>query len=205
MSHTVLLVDDEPIVTKALKRMLLGEPYKVLSTNSAQKALLVMYEESIDVVVTDEKMPGMSGNEFLTTIRRDHPDTIRIVLTGNAEIETATRAINDGDVYRFLTKPCVGLDLAITLRRAIQYKELLARTRKLLKIATHQFSLLLEIEKVQPEIIREAEKNIKTIALDALGEDFWILIDKIDENITKSDLFVEWLSKDQIKERIHAQ
>ena len=68
MSHKVLLVDDEPIVTRALKRMLLGEPYNVLSTNSAQKALAIMQAENIDVVVTDEKMPGMSGNDFLAII-----------------------------------------------------------------------------------------------------------------------------------------
>ncbi len=191
MSHKVLLVDDEPIVTKALNRMLMSEPYKVLSTNSAQKALIIMHEESIDVTVTDEKMPGMSGNEFSAAIRKDFPDTIRIVLTGNAEIETATRAINDGDVYRFLAKPCVGLDLAITLRRAIQYKELLVRTRKLLEIATYH------LEKTQPGITNKAENHIGTTASSKKENDFDTLIEKIDEIVTKSQLILELTSKDK--------
>ena len=191
MAHKVLLVDDEPIVTKALKRMLMSEPYKVLSTNSAQKALIIMHEESIDVVITDEKMPGMSGNELLAVIRENFPDTIRIVLTGNAEIETATRAINDGDVYRFLAKPCVGLDLAITLRRAIQYKELLARTRKLLEITTYH------LEKTQPGITNKAENQIGMTASSMTDDDFDILIEKIDEIVTKSQLILELASKDK--------
>ncbi|MFC1782997.1 response regulator [Planctomycetota bacterium] len=191
MSHKVLLVDDEPIVTRALKRMLLGEPYNVLSTNSAQKALAIMQAEDIDVVVTDEKMPAMSGNEFLAIIRRDYPDTVRIVLTGNAEIETATRAINDGDVYRFLIKPCVGLDLAITLRRAIRYKELLSKTRCLLKITSQQFALLQELERIQPGITKVG-KDIINIKLKSTQEnDFDALMEEIDEKLIKSEIFLE--------------
>lgn len=195
MSHKVLLVDDEPIITKSLTRMLLSEPYKVLSTNSARKALAIMQEEAIDVVVTDEKMPGMSGNEFLAAIRKDYPDIIRIILTGNAEIETATRAINDGQVYRFLTKPCTGLDLAITLRRAIEYKELRARTRKLLEITTYH------LEKARPGITSEGEKHIGATASSMTGDDFDTLIEKIDEIVTKSQIVFELASKDKTRDK----
>ena len=112
-------------------------------------------------------------------------------MTGNAEIETATRAINDGDVYRFLTKPCVGLDLAITLRRAIRYKELLSKTRCLLKITSQQFALLQELERIQPGITK-VEKDIINIKLKSTQEnDFDALMEEIDEKLIKSEIFLE--------------
>ena len=191
MFHKVLLIDDESVVTRALKRTLMAEPYKVISTDSAQKALVIMQQESIDVVVSDEKMPGMRGIEFLVAIRRDYPDTIRIMLTGNADSETAVRAINEGEVYRFLTKPCSGLDLAITLRQAIRYKEILTKAHGLLKIATQQFSLLKELEKRQPGITRVGKSIIEANTGSSPEDDFDTLLDKINEQVTKSEIFLE--------------
>ena len=106
MRPKILLVDDEPHVTAALQRGLRREPYDIVTAHSADEALEVMGQQQIDVVVSDERMPNMSGSEFLSIVRRDYPSTVRIILTGQASLEAAMRAINEGEVYRFLSKPC---------------------------------------------------------------------------------------------------
>lgn len=123
MTHKVLFVDDEPLVTEALKRSLSEEEYKILTANSADEALDILAREPVDVVVADEKMPGMSGSEFLAAVCQEHPDTIRIMLTGQASLEAAVRSINEGEIYRFLTKPWNKDNLAITIRQALQQKD----------------------------------------------------------------------------------
>jgi len=84
MARKVLFVDDELHVTEGLKRALRKEPYEIMSANSADKALEILARQPVDIVVSDEKMPGMSGSEFLTVVCRKYPDTIRIILTGHA-------------------------------------------------------------------------------------------------------------------------
>jgi two-component system probable response regulator PhcQ len=89
----------------------------------------------VDVVVSDERMPGMSGSEFLSQVRLRRPQTIRMILTGQASLEAAIRAINEGEVYRFFTKPCSHVDLATTIQRAVQLRDL-ARESALLLVKT---------------------------------------------------------------------
>ena len=86
MQHKVLFVDDEPNGTKALKRALRREPYDILSAGSADESLEMLERESVDVVVSDENMPGMTGSEFLAVVYEKYPDTIRIILTGHASL-----------------------------------------------------------------------------------------------------------------------
>lgn len=102
MPYKILLVDDEPHVTEALRRTLHTEPYEILSANSANEALQIPAREPVTVVISDERMPGMRGTEFLARVYRDYPETIRIMLTGHANLELAMRAINEGQIYRFL-------------------------------------------------------------------------------------------------------
>ncbi|SMC24257.1 Response regulator receiver domain-containing protein [Desulfacinum hydrothermale DSM 13146] len=128
MTKTVLFVDDEPHFTSAVKRALRREPYKILTANSAMEALRIMSEQTVHVVVSDERMPGMSGAEFLTMVRDLHPDTMRIMLTGYATLEAAIRAINEGEIYRFLTKPCQARDLSQVIRQAMACQEALKQS-----------------------------------------------------------------------------
>lgn len=142
MSHTVLLVDDEPNVLSGLTRLLRKEPYGILTANTAEEAAQLLENNSVDLIVSDEEMPGMSGTEFLARVAGEYPDTIRIVLTGRPTLPTALRAINEGKVYQFLTKPCNEIDLAITIRRALEQKALLAKSRDLLEVAKRQSVLI---------------------------------------------------------------
>ena len=133
MSYKVLFVDDEPKVTRAMKNTLRKEKYEILSAESAQEALGILERKSVDIVISDEQMPGMSGTDFLILIKRKYPEIFRILLTGQAGSQAALKAINEAKVYRFLMKPCNGLDLLITIRRALEYKTILKKTGHLVK------------------------------------------------------------------------
>lgn len=144
MSHTILLVDDEPHVLEGLTRVLRKEPYGILTANSALEAAELLEDNDVDLIISDEEMPGMSGTEFLARVARDDPDIVRIVLTGHPTLPTALRAINEGKVYQFFTKPCNEIDLAITIRRALEQKDLLAKSRELLEVTKRQSALIEE-------------------------------------------------------------
>jgi two-component system probable response regulator PhcQ len=178
MTHVVLFVDDEPNVTEALKRALRKEPYTVLSAGSAEEALRILSREPVDVVVTDERMPGMPGSELLAVVCRQYPDTVRIILTGHASLQAALVAINKGEIYRFLTKPINELELTVTIRQAIQHKDLMSESRRLLKTFKQQHALLRELERKNP--------GITTVVRDASGA---IILDE--EDYDTDDLVTE--------------
>jgi len=102
--YTVLFVDDEPRVTSALKAIFRRE-YKVLIANSGAEALLVLEQAKVDVVVSDQRMPNMLGNELLAKISQLYPQTMRILLTGFMDKQAIIDSINEGEVYRFINKP----------------------------------------------------------------------------------------------------
>jgi two-component system probable response regulator PhcQ len=136
MRHKVLFVDDEPNVIKALKRDFGREPYDIICADSADEALEALGRESVDVVVSDENMPGMTGSELLAVVHKKYPDTIRIILTGHESLEAALRAINEGQIHRLFTKPWDHADLLITIRQVLQEKDLIEESRRLLKMVS---------------------------------------------------------------------
>jgi two-component system, probable response regulator PhcQ len=181
MKHKVLIVDDEQSTRKLMKEALGMEPYELLVADSAEKALEIFKSEPVDVVISDEMMPGMPGSEFLALVRQKYPDTIRMILTGHASIESAIRAINEGQIYHFFTKPCRIYDLAITVRKALQQKELMKKSRALLRLAQRQSSFIDQIENRYPGITRVKRDDRGEILLnDGEGEeDYDTLIDEI--------------------------
>jgi len=154
MQHTILIVDDEPPIRELLTDALSREPYDVLCAGSAEEALGILAQEPVDVVLSDEKMPGMSGSEFLAVVRQQYPETIRMILTGHASLESAIRAINEGEIYRFFTKPCNMVDLTVTIRQALQHKDLMAENQRLLQIVKQQSTSLETLEKQHPGITK---------------------------------------------------
>jgi two-component system probable response regulator PhcQ len=121
MRPNILVVDDEPTVRTLLMEVLALEPYDVRCATTAAEALEMLERRPADVVVSDEKMPGMSGSEFLAIVRRRFPGTVRIILTGHATLDSAIVAINKGEIFRFLTKPCNAAQLRETIREALQH------------------------------------------------------------------------------------
>jgi two-component system, probable response regulator PhcQ len=150
--HTVLFVDDEPAVTASLKRRLREEPFRILEAASATEALAVLSEEPVDVVVSDESMPGMTGSQLIARVFQKHPETICMILTGNPTVDAAMRAINDGHVYRFLTKPCDPAELAVVIHQALREKELIAQNRRLALQLEEQAVRLKTLESAHPGI-----------------------------------------------------
>jgi len=102
---TILLVDDEENIISALTRLLRRDGYNILRANSGQAGLELLAQHRVGVIISDQRMPGMTGTEFLTKVREIYPDTIRIVLSGYTELNSVTDAINRGAVYKFFTKP----------------------------------------------------------------------------------------------------
>jgi response regulator RpfG family c-di-GMP phosphodiesterase len=122
-NQTLLLVDDEPNVLKSLRRLLIDTDYKVYSAESAENAWEFLEKENIQLVISDYRMPGMNGVEFLNKVRAKYPETIRIILSGYADVMAIVDAINDGQVYRFITKPWNDQELLTSILRAFeQYK-----------------------------------------------------------------------------------
>jgi len=120
----LLLVDDEANVLSSLKRLLHDEDYKIIIANSASEGLELLNKYHIGVIVTDQRMPNMTGTEFLVQVKQSHPQTIRMVMTGYADMESVTRAVNEGAIYKFLVKPWDPEMLIITIREAFNHYHL---------------------------------------------------------------------------------
>ena len=104
-SKTVLFVDDEERLLAALKRGLLDEPYQALFANSGREALQILEQQEVHVLVTDMRMPEMGGLDLLRIARTKYPRVVRMVLSGYTQVSTILTAINQGEVFRYITKP----------------------------------------------------------------------------------------------------
>lgn len=147
--NTVLLVDDDQLLLNSLKRSLHQEHYAIRTATSAEAALEILSGIEVDVIVSDQCMPGMSGTDFLAMAHEKYPETLRIMLTGKPELNTAMDAINRGQIYRFFTKPCNAIDLALSIREALQQKAFLSQARRMLDTMKMQARY---IEKLEGEI-----------------------------------------------------
>ena len=126
---SILIVDDEEIVRYALRRELETSDYQLHFAECSQKAFEILASERIDIVISDNVMPGgMVGVQFLRVVRHLHPEVIRIMLTAQSSLQTAIDAINKGEVFRFLEKPWEEPHLKMVLAAARQRLELRAGT-----------------------------------------------------------------------------
>lgn len=120
----ILFVDDEPCITDAVTRALRREPFDILSAHSGAEALELLQREPVDVIVADEKMPGMSGTELLERVFRDYPQMTQMMLTGHATWQAVSPATRPGQVCRFFTKPCSIEELSVAIRHALEQRSL---------------------------------------------------------------------------------
>ena len=118
-THTVLLVDDEANILKALERLFRSTGHELLTAGGGEEALGILAERPVSLIVSDQSMPGMTGAELLQRAREVQPEAIRIILTGYTDIKAAIQAINEGAVYRFLTKPWDDQALLDTVEQAL--------------------------------------------------------------------------------------
>jgi diguanylate cyclase (GGDEF)-like protein/PAS domain S-box-containing protein len=117
---TLLLVDDEENILNALTRMLRRDGYRILTAKGAEEALDVLARNDVQVILSDQRMPGASGTEFLSKVKEMYPETVRMVLSGYTELAAVTAAINQGAIYKFITKPWNDEELRTQIRDAFR-------------------------------------------------------------------------------------
>jgi len=166
MNRVALFVDDEKNVLNSLRRALHTEPYEKRFAQSPDEAFDIIEEEPIDLIVSDHIMPGMDGLTFLKHVRKMHPDIVRIILTGQADLHLAMQAINEGEVYRFLTKPWNDLELRITLSQVFDFIDLLKERNTLMNTVRQQQAILDELESEYPGIVNVSRDENGRIVVD---------------------------------------
>jgi DNA-binding NtrC family response regulator len=162
-TQTLLIVDDEENVRNALKRSLRKEHYEVLTAPGPEEGLEMLKQHPIDLVISDHLMPKMTGLEFLKLVHDRHPDVGRIMLTGHADMDTAIKAINQGEIYRFLQKPWDDVELKVVVHLALEHVELERENRRLLATVRRQAEYIQGLEETYPgisKVVRDAEGAI---------------------------------------------
>jgi DNA-binding NtrC family response regulator len=123
--RTVLFVDDDEQLLACIARIVATEPYESLFARSGQEALAILAREQVHVLVTDMRMPVMKGLELLKTVKQRYPAVVRVVLSGDSEIDTLMGAINEGKIAKFIPKPWNSSEeLTTIIREAIEFHDL---------------------------------------------------------------------------------
>ncbi len=135
---TLLLVDDEPNILSALKRLFRPLGYRILTAESGDEGLEWLEREPVDLVLSDMRMPGMSGAEFLEQVRARWPETVRLLLTGFADIASTIDAINRGEISRYIAKPWDDNEIVLIVRQALERQALERETRRLEELTRRQ-------------------------------------------------------------------
>ncbi|NTV11343.1 MAG: response regulator, partial [Zoogloea sp.] len=123
-SFTVLCVDDEANILSSLRRLFRPHGYRVLTAGSGAEGLEVLAREAVDLVISDMRMPEMDGAQFLAQVRARHPDVVRLLLTGYADMQSTVAAINEGRITRYIAKPWNEDEVLLTVREALERKAL---------------------------------------------------------------------------------
>jgi len=136
---TILLVDDEENILRALQRLLMDEEFEILTASSGEQGLEVLRKAvNVGLIISDQRMPGMNGAEFLSHSRELAPNALRILLTGYSDITATIDAINIGGAYRYISKPWDDGELVQTIRDAVRQYALLAENERLNRIVQQQ-------------------------------------------------------------------
>ena len=128
---TLLLVDDEESILSSLKRVFRRDGYRVFTATGGLEGLDILANNHVDVVMSDQRMPHMTGVEFLRQVKSLYPETVRISLSGYTELHSITEAINEGAIYKFLTKPWDDDHLRANVVEAFRYKRMADENRRL--------------------------------------------------------------------------
>jgi response regulator RpfG family c-di-GMP phosphodiesterase len=142
---TVLLVDDEESILNSLRRLLRGQPYDLLLATSGVQALEILAQQPVNLVVSDARMPGMDGASLLAHVRERYPATARIMLTGYADPAAIIKAINDGQIHRYISKPWNDEELQLILRQSLEHQhseQERERLERLNQVQNEQLKLL---------------------------------------------------------------
>ncbi|KQW87540.1 histidine kinase [Massilia sp. Root418] len=158
--RTLLLVDDEQNIVSALKRLLRRDDYQIYTANSGPEGLELLARHAVDVIVSDQRMPGMLGADFLRKAKELFPDTVRIMLSGYTELQSVTDAVNEGAIYKFLTKPWDDEQLRGHIAEAFRLKEIADENERLnLELRTVNHELASANRRLE-DVLRQKQQQI---------------------------------------------
>jgi len=160
-TYTVLFVDDEPNILRAIKRALFTLDINLLLADSGAKALELMSNHDVHVVISDMKMPNMSGAELLEHVAVSYPDTFRVVLTGYADIDSTIKAVNQGKIHRYLQKPWDNQELIAIVSEGLERVKLKADNLRLQKLTRLQNKKLRDINASLEQVVQKRTRQIK--------------------------------------------
>ncbi len=162
---TLLCVDDEPNILSALRRLFRPSGYRVLVAEGGAQGLEILRKEPVDLVISDMRMPHMDGAQFLSAVKQEWPDAVRILLTGYADIGSTIEAINQGEIYRYITKPWTDEDMVLTVRQALERRALKREKERLEALTSEQNEALRELNETL-----EAKVHLRTADLQSANE-----------------------------------
>lgn len=152
--HTILVVDDEELFIEYIKSMLSGESYNVVTASNGKQGLEILKKQSVNLVISEYKIPLMNGLEFLEKVRIIYPDILTVMVTDQADINLAIKAINEAGVYKFLLKPWDDIDFKNTIKRTLESLQVIKERDELIrKVKTHEATLK-DLEKRYPGITK---------------------------------------------------
>ena len=140
LEHTLLLVDDEKAITRALNRLFRKEGYQILTADSGSEGLEILQQNNkqVSMIISDQRMPVMNGAQFLEKAKTICPEAIRYLLTGYSDMEAVIQAVNKGEIHRYLTKPWNDEDLVLQVRLSLEHYELIADNLRLTELTAAQ-------------------------------------------------------------------
>ena len=158
--YTILLVDDEPNIVRALKRLFRENHVSILTASSGIEALEVLRNNRVQVIITDNMMPGMTGVEMIREARKMCPDTIRIILSGQSDMDAVLKAVNEGEAYRFILKPWNDIELKVAVNIAPAQYKLTEDNKRLLAQLKEKEIILENLKRHHPELFNSEEHNV---------------------------------------------
>ncbi len=163
---TLLFVDDEPSILSALRRLFRPHGYRILIAESGQAGLDTLESETVDLVISDMRMPEMDGATFLKAVRGRWPGIVRILLTGYADITSTIAAINEGEIYRYIAKPWDDNEIVLVVREALERQRLEAENQRLTELTRQQNEELKALNAGLEQKVAERTAEVR----EALGE-----------------------------------
>lgn len=161
---TLLLVDDEENILNSLRRVLRNEPYRLLTTGSGEAALDLLEQQPVDLVISDARMPGMDGATLLSEVQQRWPQCLRILLTGYADITTTVKAINEGQIYRYISKPWDDDELRLIIRQALAFQHSERERQRLEALTREQNECLQELNATLEQRVRDRTAELEQTA-----------------------------------------